>query len=113
MGTLYLVRHGQASFGEADYDRLSPMGHQQSRRLGEYFAGQGLVFDAVITGTLRRHAETFAGRPREGRPFDFANHDWEEGETGLPLVRDATSAPIDSRPRRTIRIEMTIARTGR
>jgi broad specificity phosphatase PhoE len=61
MGTLYLVRHGQASFGEADYDRLSPMGHQQSRRLGEYFAGRGLVFDAVITGTLRRHAETFAG----------------------------------------------------
>ncbi len=61
MGTLYLVRHGQASFGQADYDRLSDLGHRQSRRLGEYLAEKGLRFDAVLTGTLRRHAETFQG----------------------------------------------------
>jgi broad specificity phosphatase PhoE len=61
MGTLYLVRHGQASFGADDYDKLSDLGHRQSVRLGEYFAGKGLKFDAVVTGTLRRHAETFAG----------------------------------------------------
>ena len=34
MGTLYLVRHGQASFGADDYDQLSPLGHQQALRLG-------------------------------------------------------------------------------
>lgn len=61
MGTLYLVRHGQASFGEDDYDRLSPLGHQQALRLGEYFAERGVRFDAALTGTLRRHTETFAG----------------------------------------------------
>ncbi len=61
MGTLYLVRHGQASFGEDDYDKLSELGHRQSLRLGEYFAGKGLHFDAVLTGTLRRHTETFNG----------------------------------------------------
>lgn len=61
MGTLYLVRHGQASFGEDDYDKLSPLGHQQALRLGEYFASRGIRFDAAITGTLRRHTETFAG----------------------------------------------------
>ena len=61
MGTLYLVRHGQASFGAVDYDNLSPMGFAQSRRLGEYWAGKGLAFDAVLTGTLKRHAQTFAG----------------------------------------------------
>ena len=61
MGNLYLVRHGQASFGEADYDKLSALGHQQSVRLGEYFAAKGVAFDAVVTGTLRRHTETFAG----------------------------------------------------
>ena len=61
MGNLYLVRHGQASFGEDDYDKLSALGHKQSVRLGEYFAARGVTFDAVITGTLRRHAETFAG----------------------------------------------------
>jgi len=61
MGTLYLVRHGQASFGAADYDNLSELGQRQSVRLGEYFAGKGLQFDAVITGTLKRHAQTWAG----------------------------------------------------
>ncbi|PKO40410.1 MAG: histidine phosphatase family protein [Betaproteobacteria bacterium HGW-Betaproteobacteria-3] len=61
MGTLYLVRHGQASFGAADYDRLSELGHRQSRRLGQYFAEKGLRFDAVLSGTLRRHGETFQG----------------------------------------------------
>jgi broad specificity phosphatase PhoE len=61
MGTLYLVRHGQASFGAADYDNLSQLGHQQSVRLGEYFAAKGLTFDAILTGTLKRHAQTWAG----------------------------------------------------
>ena len=61
MGTLHLVRHGQASFGANDYDRLSPMGHDQALRLGEFWREQGLVFDAVYCGTLRRHEETLAG----------------------------------------------------
>ena len=61
MGTLYLVRHGQASFGADDYDVLSPMGHQQSRRLGEYFKTKGLVFEAALTGSLNRQVQTFAG----------------------------------------------------
>ena len=61
MGTLYLVRHGQASFGAADYDQLSPLGRQQSERLGAWFRERGLRFDAVLTGTLRRHAQTLAG----------------------------------------------------
>ncbi|MGE0330497.1 MAG: histidine phosphatase family protein [Ramlibacter sp.] len=61
MGNLYIVRHGQASFGEDDYDKLSALGHKQSLRLGEYFAARGIAFDAVVTGTLRRHTETFAG----------------------------------------------------
>lgn len=65
MGNLYLVRHGQASFGAADYDQLSPLGHQQSVRLGEYFRHKGLTFDTVLSGTLRRHQQTCAGI-REG-----------------------------------------------
>jgi broad specificity phosphatase PhoE len=60
MGTLYLVRHGQASFGSADYDRLSELGTRQCLRLGEYFRAKGLRFDAVLTGTLRRHLQSFA-----------------------------------------------------
>lgn len=61
MGTLYLVRHGQASFGADDYDQLSTRGHEQAVRLGEYWRARGVRFDAAITGTLRRHAQTFEG----------------------------------------------------
>ncbi len=61
MGTLYLVRHGQASFGAADYDQLSPLGHQQAVQLGEHWRAHGLGFDAVLTGTLRRHTQTLEG----------------------------------------------------
>jgi broad specificity phosphatase PhoE len=61
MGTLYLVRHGQASFGAENYDQLSPLGQQQSVRLGEHFRQKGLRFDAALTGTLRRQQQTYAG----------------------------------------------------
>lgn len=61
MGTLYLVRHGQASFGAEDYDNLSVLGQRQSVRLGQYLASKGLKFEAVLTGTLKRHAQTWAG----------------------------------------------------
>jgi broad specificity phosphatase PhoE len=61
MGTLYLVRHGQASFGADDYDNLSELGVKQSVRLGEYWRGKGIKFDAVLTGTLKRQIQTYAG----------------------------------------------------
>jgi len=62
MGTLYLVRHGQASFGADDYDRLSDLGRRQSLRLGQYLRqrfGDRLAFDTVLTGTLRRQIHTW------------------------------------------------------
>jgi broad specificity phosphatase PhoE len=61
MGTLYLVRHGQASFGADDYDLLSPLGQQQAVRLGEYFKYKGITFEAAMTGTLTRQRQTLAG----------------------------------------------------
>ncbi|PVX85021.1 histidine phosphatase family protein [Paraburkholderia unamae] len=58
MAELYLVRHGQASFGAENYDELSSSGRMQSRWLGEYFAQANLTFDRIVTGTMRRHAQT-------------------------------------------------------
>ncbi len=58
MGTLYLVRHGQASFGAADYDRLSPLGTRQCHALGEYLGGRGVAFEAVLSGSLRRQVQS-------------------------------------------------------
>ena len=61
MGTLYLVRHGQASFGAENYDQLSARGFDQAVRLGEYWRERGMTFDAVIRGSLHRHAQTLEG----------------------------------------------------
>lgn len=61
MAELYIVRHAQAAFGTHDYDRLTELGHQQARWLGEYFVERGIGFDRAITGRLRRHRETLAG----------------------------------------------------
>lgn len=58
MGELYLVRHGQASFGRANYDQLSELGYQQSRWLGEYFSQREIVFDRVLTGRMKRQHQT-------------------------------------------------------
>ena len=70
MGTIYLVRHGQAAFGTDHYDRLTDTGFAQSRLLGSYFARRQIRFDAVFTGTLRRQTETaqgiFEGHPELG-----------------------------------------------
>lgn len=61
MATLYLVRHAQASFGADDYDQLSELGVRQSQQLGRYLSAKSITFDAVLTGTLKRHTQTLAG----------------------------------------------------
>jgi broad specificity phosphatase PhoE len=58
MSILFLVRHGQASFLERNYDKLSAKGEQQSRMLGEYWAGLKLGFDRVYSGPKVRQRET-------------------------------------------------------
>ena len=55
MSELYLVRHGQASFGADNYDKLSPLGHKQSYVLGQYFKNKKIAFDRIITGDLVMH----------------------------------------------------------
>jgi broad specificity phosphatase PhoE len=59
--SLLLVRHGQASFGAADYDNLSERGQLQSRRLGEWLVRGGHRFEAVVVGGMRRHRQTAEG----------------------------------------------------
>lgn len=58
MGTLYLVRHGQASFGAENYDQLSALGERQCAALGAWLHARGLQFDGVLRGTLVRHAQS-------------------------------------------------------
>ena len=58
MVEIYLIRHGQASFGQPAYDRLSAVGERQAELLGQYFQRNGMRFDAVYSGALRRHVQT-------------------------------------------------------
>ena len=58
MGSIFLIRHGQASFGADDYDVLSPVGIRQSEALGDHLAQLGLRLDRCIAGDLRRQQDT-------------------------------------------------------
>lgn len=58
MADLLLIRHGQARYGEADYDRLSDRGHEQARLLAPELIRRRP--EAVFTGPLRRQVETYA-----------------------------------------------------
>lgn len=60
MGVILLVRHGQASFGGADYDVLSPMGEHQARRLGTALAEQGVQPATIIAGSMQRQRSSAA-----------------------------------------------------
>ena len=61
MAEIYLVRHGQASFGAENYDKLSELGFKQAVLLGEYWKRRDMSFDAIYMGDMVRHRETAEG----------------------------------------------------
>lgn len=81
----HLIRHAQASWGSADYDRLSPLGETQARHLGEWLATDAAtVYSHVVRGDMRRHAQTLtaieAAFAAAGRELPAARVDagWNE-----------------------------------
>jgi len=58
MAAIYLVRHGQASFGAADYDQLSARGEQQAQLLGQWLTQCHLAVEKVYLGQAKRHLQT-------------------------------------------------------
>ncbi|MEO8131719.1 MAG: phosphoglycerate mutase family protein [Bryobacteraceae bacterium] len=58
MSQLTLVRHGQASYMAENYDKLSPLGERQARKLGEFWLKAGVSFDRVFQGPAQRHIRT-------------------------------------------------------
>ncbi|MEE9322202.1 MAG: histidine phosphatase family protein [Granulosicoccus sp.] len=58
MSTIHLVRHGQASAGSDDYDRLSELGREQSRLLGDWWHRQGFEAELALNGSLSRQRDT-------------------------------------------------------
>lgn len=60
MAELLVIRHGQASFGQDNYDVLSDLGHQQSRAVGALLRELAWIPDRLVTGTLKRQRDTLS-----------------------------------------------------
>lgn len=58
MGAIHLIRHGQASWGAADYDQLSDLGMRQASALGMSWEASGWAPTDAVAGSLQRHAQT-------------------------------------------------------
>lgn len=79
MTSVLLIRHGQASFGTDDYDRLSERGLRQAEITGRHLAAEGRRVARIVAGGLRRQRDTahaladafgFAGRVQEDPRLD-------------------------------------------
>ena len=75
MAELLVIRHGQASFGQDNYDVLSDLGHRQSEAVGALLRDIGWMPDRLVTGTLQRQKDTlrsmgFADAPEEHAGFN-------------------------------------------
>jgi broad specificity phosphatase PhoE len=97
MGTLYLVRHGQASLGADDYDQLSALGRRQSVQLGTYLKTLEGRFDTVVTGTLKRHRQTWEGIS-EGMQWEWPALAWPELNEydSAALIHSLQAPPVAS-----------------
>ncbi|QIZ78728.1 histidine phosphatase family protein [Ferrimonas lipolytica] len=58
MSVITLIRHGQASFGQAHYDRLSDLGQRQASLLGPDLVERGLIPVRVFAGSMERQQHT-------------------------------------------------------
>lgn len=80
MGTVLLIRHGQASFGAADYDVLSAAGSAQSDLLGRALSTTANAPDVIVTGSMRRQRETADAMVRAAgwKAKVTVDPDWDE-----------------------------------
>ncbi|MCD4532999.1 histidine phosphatase family protein [Nocardioides sp. cx-169] len=111
MGTILLVRHGQAMTGAADYDLLSPLGEQQAGLVGSELDRRGTRPTRILSGTLRRQRQTAEGASLAcgWGPAVESEPDWNEfdhsdvlevaGHPGSPLdaaLRERAVSPLDT-----------------
>ncbi|WP_165807154.1 histidine phosphatase family protein [Nocardioides currus] len=97
MSKILLVRHGQASWGAADYDQLSDLGVEQSRVLGAALASQGILPDVLLSGAMKRHRQTAEGAC-EGAGWDLPltfDDGWNEFDHQQMLERHPAPDDVD------------------
>ena len=108
MSHITLIRHGQANSAARDelsYDKLSPLGHQQSAWLGDHLRASGQYHPRIYCGSLVRHQETaqsmgFAegivqdARLNELAYFTLAQLLQEQHGVPLPVEREEFTAHL-------------------
>ncbi|MEU5848498.1 histidine phosphatase family protein [Saccharopolyspora shandongensis] len=91
MSVVLLVRHGQASFGTDDYDRLSARGEAQSRTLGVELRERRIEPARIVTGCMRRQRETalqlIAGAAWDAQPD--VDTGWDEFDASSLIAASA------------------------
>lgn len=87
MSELILVRHGQASFGAASYDKLSATGLQQVKLLAQHWQLMGERFDVCYAGTMLRQQETATVLQSSVNAGDLNIHAGLNEYNGEPLLR--------------------------
>lgn len=73
MSHLTVVRHGQASFFAEEYDKLSELGEEQARCLGDYWARSKTVIDDVYVGPRSRQKRS---AELAGLHYQQSGHSW-------------------------------------
>lgn len=104
MSSLVLLRHGQATFGGDDYDRLSELGESQARVTGAFLAARGVAFDRVLAGPRHRHRQSaeavLAAWPRPAEiEIESALDEFADGGTLLVSARRRHDASGGNWPR--------------
>jgi broad specificity phosphatase PhoE len=101
LSSLLLLRHGQASFDQAEYDRLSPLGAEQARWVGIHLRERGVRIDHLLTGPRQRHRASAAALiDGLGQTHDAsAEPALDEFADGSQLLQMIDSAPGDTRQR--------------
>ncbi|GAA3386033.1 histidine phosphatase family protein [Cryptosporangium minutisporangium] len=101
MPVVHLIRHGQASFGAAEYDELSDLGREQSRTVGLALAARSVRIDRAVSGALRRQRDTAKlCLEAAGMPCEFSVDDRFDEYDHLGLaqqVMEDASVPTSSR----------------
>jgi broad specificity phosphatase PhoE len=92
MPLLVIVRHGQASFGSADYDVLSPVGRQQAQSTAAALSAAGLDAARIVTGSLRRQRDTADAIAAAYGLSPIVDERWNEYDADPVLAHHSESA---------------------
>jgi broad specificity phosphatase PhoE len=95
---LLLVRHGQASYGGADYDVLSERGAAQAQAAHAALRERGVEAARLVSGTLRRQTDTALPWTEDGPELDLDAR-WNEYDAADVLrAHGAVPASLERRP---------------